>query len=1089
MKKILLTFILFILVLTNSFSFLIKAEDEYTWIEENGKFYWYENGVKQATEKSKEIYDPASDAWYYLDSNDGGAKATNKEIYLDTKDYQKWIRVDNDGKMIEGWFSVKGDNLKYYPDQEGKTYYYDPSTKEKIVDLNIINGVICLFDKDGVLIYKDISHYILIAIVLLCLAAFLFFKYKKYNIVFTNKGFLFEESNKLQSIAGILVLLIALYQIFAIPWRTFPNWPSLNILGIIGKLLYLVLFVLLGIYFDKKNIVNQEDNTIKISNPFVYFCKYFIPVSIFVMLTTFINQRYYLRYKTYLSSLFREYSVSSYILNILGIFSHNITNSPIIISIFICFFIFLNLKNIKIKKYYIALPFVIIYLLYIFKIIDASTIYDVPMICLCVIGFIIGLYFKNIYDIEKINIKNDKVNKYLSYIGRNWLAFLVVSEFVTALLYNLAVDFHIVRRRIIIPNGLIAIVAVLLLTPLITYIINIISDNLVSTYKNNKKELSTYCMIGISSILLRLSLEISNNHYDQFAHYESQQWPINAILNMFTIVLIIMLFNIIINKWSISTLIVSILLTILAIVNHYTIEHHGTMLTAEDIDNIGVFMNVVGGYSFQITTIAFKILMIYAVIMVVIILHYVYVDRKKKRAYSFKKILIQLSIIIVSFYLIYLSPYPLIRKNNNIWTWHELYAKNGYLAGTIQSTLANAKSVVRKPEGYSDEIVNDIISKYKKDNRKSNDYPDIVLILNETYYNLDNYYETGADVDYMKNYNSLQNAIKGYAVTPIVGGGTNCSEYELLTSNSADLMGVYAPFNRLQLADAASIIKTLKELGYYTMFSHPHESNNYRRGISFNKLGIDESHFIDEFVNQKFYANRNYDNRLTDKSAFDNFVNFYENMPDDNPKFAYLLTIQNHGGWLSNKEDGLQDLVRAKEIEEDEFLSRKINEYLSCIKLTDDMIPVMTDYFKQSKRKTVICMVGDHSPSFIGSLPVSYSDSKYQDILKRSTPFFIWANYDIETSEDIKYLDLNYLMPYLFETIGLPQSQYYQYLNNMRNNISVFTSVSEGYYDQDMNYRPKNTSTDAGKLLHDYYYLEYNNIGKDAKQYNEIFLP
>lgn len=42
---------------------------EYGWYEVDGAKYWYENGVRQGLEgRGKEIYDPESDAWYWLDA-------------------------------------------------------------------------------------------------------------------------------------------------------------------------------------------------------------------------------------------------------------------------------------------------------------------------------------------------------------------------------------------------------------------------------------------------------------------------------------------------------------------------------------------------------------------------------------------------------------------------------------------------------------------------------------------------------------------------------------------------------------------------------------------------------------------------------------------------------------------------------------------------------------------------------------------------------------------------------------------------------------------------------------------------------------
>ena len=87
------------------------------WRSENGRDCWYENGVKQGTTgRGKEIYDASSDAWYWLDAVDGGAKAVNKDVYQES-DGGKWVRYDENGHMI------KGENC-----QNGNWYYFEPVT-------------------------------------------------------------------------------------------------------------------------------------------------------------------------------------------------------------------------------------------------------------------------------------------------------------------------------------------------------------------------------------------------------------------------------------------------------------------------------------------------------------------------------------------------------------------------------------------------------------------------------------------------------------------------------------------------------------------------------------------------------------------------------------------------------------------------------------------------------------------------------------------------------------------------------------------------------------------------------------------------
>ncbi len=159
------------------------------WESRDGKSYWYENNKIQGTYEDKEgilgegtirgreIYDPASDGWYWLDSCYEGAKAEGKEVWIpyiyqdeliydesgngrkangisdearilelatESNTYEadmssqvadairnktgKWVRYNENGEMLKGWVTITGDLANCYPDQEGNTYYYDRKT-------------------------------------------------------------------------------------------------------------------------------------------------------------------------------------------------------------------------------------------------------------------------------------------------------------------------------------------------------------------------------------------------------------------------------------------------------------------------------------------------------------------------------------------------------------------------------------------------------------------------------------------------------------------------------------------------------------------------------------------------------------------------------------------------------------------------------------------------------------------------------------------------------------------------------------------------------------------------------------------------
>lgn len=108
------------------------------WRTIDGKDYWYEAGKRQGLEgRGKEIYDPASDAWYWLDSVDGGKKAVSKDLYQESSG-GKWVRYDAEGHMVKGWNELNGANYYFDPvtgamakgnvEIEGVQYYFDDVT-------------------------------------------------------------------------------------------------------------------------------------------------------------------------------------------------------------------------------------------------------------------------------------------------------------------------------------------------------------------------------------------------------------------------------------------------------------------------------------------------------------------------------------------------------------------------------------------------------------------------------------------------------------------------------------------------------------------------------------------------------------------------------------------------------------------------------------------------------------------------------------------------------------------------------------------------------------------------------------------------
>ena len=583
------------------------------------------------------------------------------------------------------------------------------------------------------------------------------------------------------------------------------------------------------------------------------------------------------------------------------------------------------------------------------------------------------------------------------------------------------------------------------------------------------KEILIYLLLScISAVQSMIALTLS---LFQVRHLEIGTRP-NLPLHLFgTVLLLLFILTLIIfiGKPFIVCFIISLFGTLIAIVNYYEILFHGTVLTHQDIRNISTAMRQVGNYTFQITkTVMFIIVSFFIMIVLLLAISRRIKPRKIKRAFGF----IPLGLLVFLTWIMIFSPFAIV--TNGGWSWELKYFTDSFVVGTIENIKRTVKPV-SKPDGYETASFENV----ERLEKTAQDYPDIVVILNETYYNLDHISDFDADVSYMENYNKLK-AFKGYAAVPIVGGGTNASEYELLTSNAITLLNTTTPFNDLSFVNSESLVAYLKSLGYATIAAHSERPSNYHRGTAWRELGFDNMYFLQDFKNLDHYGDRW---NPSDASTFQNLQRFYEAMPDDKPRFAYLLTIQNHGDWNSNSSD--YDLVHIRNSQEvSEYDCQRLNEYLTCIKQTDQAIREIIDYFSNVDRRVIVYMVGDHCPSFLSNIVTE--TSMEAQLKKRQVPYFIWNNYgeEYDMLPENHQIDICALTPYALKCAGLPLSPYYYQLYTISEKVQCLTGITSdfgkepdiSYLLEDGSVRSIYDETMISNLVRDYFYMEYNSL-------------
>lgn len=210
----------------------------------------------------------------------------------------------------------------------------------------------------------------------------------------------------------------------------------------------------------------------------------------------------------------------------------------------------------------------------------------------------------------------------------------------------------------------------------------------------------------------------------------------------------------------------------------------------------------------------------------------------------------------------------------------------------------------------------------------------------------------------------------------------------------------------------------------------------------------------------------------------------YDSLPEG-PRFIYLLTYQNHGGYDQN--DSSLDLVHA--LNDFGWLDGRIDEYLTTISMSADAFVDLTELFRLLDRPTIIFMVGDHAPSFISDMPpkAGMSDDE-RNIAILSVPYAAWSNFDMDWPENTGEISMVDIGPLIKQAAGLPVSTYDEQLLRLQKTAPI--RVSSGYCKMAdgsiTEYDPKgNRQIDA--MLRDYYYMEYNLLNGGEEFRTELF--
>lgn len=294
----------------------------------------------------------------------------------------------------------------------------------------------------------------------------------------------------------------------------------------------------------------------------------------------------------------------------------------------------------------------------------------------------------------------------------------------------------------------------------------------------NKGEKKYKCWIKIFA--LSLLLNIINFIILQLSSHTIWQIPslkVNyAFINIGIIFAFIGILYACTNRLWISQALFGVICTVYAIINVYVVEFHGTPLTIPEFSNTKTALNVLKGYSF----IEIKPLIFLGAICLLSFINFFLIRGVQIYEICKLKDLRQKSIVIYwgQKGLIFLGGclyiIGLLYSDNLIepvwreWLFKEAVGKYGYPLYFLASGLEYEVNI---PVDYSIENLESILMEDYIDNGDEAQTPDIILILNETFYDISLVMDVETDVDYMDAFYNIDNSLYGITIVPREGEG------------------------------------------------------------------------------------------------------------------------------------------------------------------------------------------------------------------------------------------------------------------------------------------------------------------------------
>lgn len=531
------------------------------------------------------------------------------------------------------------------------------------------------------------------------------------------------------------------------------------------------------------------------------------------------------------------------------------------------------------------------------------------------------------------------------------------------------------------------------------------------------------------------------------------------------------------GRTSISMAICVSAIAIIGVGNYFVVMFRSNPIVPWDIYSFETAMSVADNYVFSVDWALAEHIAMFILMLIVGVRTNIRLSKKILRP-----ILTVAMCIPAYFYISYLWQDNLERNtglNDTLFNAKYMHSKDGFFVSFI---LDIHFLQIEEPKNYSDEYALSLLNEQEVEKVETpEELPDIIAIMDETFSDPAVLGEFETNKDYMPFVHSIlrgevANTISGYTDVSVLGGNTANSEFEFLTGNSmAFFPNGSVPYLQYIRDGISTIVPQLEEYGYTTYGTHPYRAKGWNREFIYDLMGFDYRYFQGSFPFEDKL--RNY---VSDEADFKSILEWRNNT--EGPFFMFNVTMQNHSNY-GGDFDNFDPQIVAKF--KNTYSNKYLNKYLSLMYETDQDVASLLSELSQSDRKTIVVFWGDHQPNDYVVRPIykeyglDFDNQTYEQQQQRQkTPFFIWANYDIQEQTNVE-ISLNYLNILLFETAGLQLDEYQTFRKNLwQGQIPMMNAVGYRNDDGDL-VEYDDAPEEIQNLLNEYQNIQYYRMERE----------